>query len=154
MTDIFEGKDWLENSCHPIVNPPENTYCLGSAFNQLRLIPDQNHSTVHKFDKSHSKTKEDNYRSYFSLVNFNEIEAVCIKKPRSLPNLHIDINGKENVKEFESKYCRTNPLYNVPWAKENVDRSEEIFESTRFESPTVPDLTNWAALFLENNPSY
>lgn len=76
---------------------------------------------------------------------------------KSLPNLVFEfkaIEPKENVEEFESKYCRSNPLNNVPWARDDFERSEDVFENCRIESPTQPDLSNWAALILENNPPY
>ncbi|KAK6621915.1 G protein-coupled receptor kinase 2 [Polyplax serrata] len=71
---------------------------------------------------------------------------------KSLPNLVIKFTC-EAVDDYESKYCLTNPLNNVPWAKDSAEKSEDTHVN-RVESPTEPDLSTWAALFLENNPSY
>ena len=51
----------------------------------------------------------------------------------------------------------------MPWARENAGKNDDEEngnkqdkqpETNRFDEPTEPDLTTWAALFLENNPSY
>lgn len=96
-----------------------------------------------------------------SLVDVREVDSVLNNQTsKSCSILRFEFTGSEvmdNVVEFESKYCRSNPLNNVPWAKEEDDKTDEVFETNRLNnrsSPTLPDFSNWAALFLENNPSY
>ncbi|EEB10813.1 hypothetical protein Phum_PHUM066660 [Pediculus humanus corporis] len=75
----------------------------------------------------------------------------------------MEFTTRENSDDYyKSKYCLTNPLNNVPWARENAGKNDDEEngnkqdkqpETNRFDEPTEPDLTTWAALFLENNPS-
>lgn len=96
-----------------------------------------------------------------SLIDVREVDSVLNNQTsKSCTILRFEFTGSEpleNVVEFESKYCRSNPLNNVPWAKEKDEKTDEVFETNRVvnsSSPTLPDFSNWAALFLENNPSY
>lgn len=151
-----------------------------SAFNVIKTAnPDKNELTITNFINLMNHSKNQNMgnsqciserRFCSSLVDVKEVDSVfkksAIRNWKSLSNVNLEFLGSEVNEtsgapvesEFESKYCRSNPLNNVPWAKEKDDKTDEVFEANRLRSsPTesgLPDFSNWAALFLENNPSY
>lgn len=110
---------------------------------------------IFNHSNNHDKNAQCNskYRFFYSFLDVRASSGLIKSESKSLPNLVITFMC-ETAHDYESKYCLSNPLNNVPWAAESDEKSKEEVEVTRFESPTEPDLTTWAALFLENNPSY
>lgn len=156
---LGEGEGWTE-SCrrprteiiYPTKNPAEELYAFSNLSKSSKnyLNVDQfNHSSNHK---EHSRCIS-KFRFFYSFVDIREISRLSQSQWESLPNVFINFT-KETTSDINSKYCLSNPLNNVPWAKENSEKPKEELKLTRFESPPIPDLTNWAALFLENNPSH
>lgn len=129
-----------------------------SAFSKVTHDIQANRFSVSHFNHSNNQEKNirctSKFRFFYSFLDVRDSSNGSLSKieSKSLPNLVIKFTC-EAVDDYESKYCLTNPLNNVPWAKDSAEKSEDTHVN-RVESPTEPDLSTWAALFLENNPSY